>query len=54
LFSEGMSNREVAQRLYLSLHTVKWHAGNIYGKLGVKNRSKAVAKARALGILTIV
>jgi LuxR family maltose regulon positive regulatory protein len=54
LFSEGMSNREVAQRLYLSLHTVKWHAGNIYGKLGVKNRSKAVAKARALGIPTIV
>jgi LuxR family maltose regulon positive regulatory protein len=54
LFSEGMSNREVAQRLYLSLHTVKWHAGNIYGKLGVKNRSKAVAKARALGILAIV
>jgi LuxR family maltose regulon positive regulatory protein len=52
LFSEGLTNREVAQRLYISLHTVKWHAGNIYGKLAVTNRAKAVAKARALAILS--
>lgn len=49
--AEGLTNQEVANRLYLSLHTVKVHAHNIYGKLGVKNRTQAVAKARALGIL---
>ncbi len=50
--AEGLTNQEVANRLYLSLHTVKVHARNIYGKLGVKNRTQAVAKARASGILT--
>jgi len=54
LVAEGLSNREVGQRLFLSLHTVKWHTGNIYGKLGVKNRTQAVAKARALGVLSAV
>ena len=52
LIAEGLTNQEVANRLYLSLHTVKVHARNIYGKLGVKNRTQAVAKGRALGILT--
>jgi LuxR family maltose regulon positive regulatory protein len=52
LIAEGLTNQEVANRLYLSLHTVKVHARNIYGKLGVKNRTQAVAKAKALGILT--
>ena len=51
LIAEGLSNREIGQRLFLSLPTVKWHAGNIYGKLGVKNRTTAVAKARELDIL---
>ena len=51
LIAEGLTNQEAANRLYLSLHTVKAHARNIYGKLGVKNRTQAVAKARALGIL---
>jgi LuxR family maltose regulon positive regulatory protein len=51
LIAEGLSNQEIAQRLFISLHTVKWHTGNIYGKLGVKNRTQAVAKARSLGIL---
>lgn len=52
LIAEGLTNQETANRLYLSLHTVKVHARNIYGKLGVRNRTQAVAKARALGILT--
>ena len=51
LIAEGLTNQEVANRLYLSLHTVKVHARNIYGKLGVKNRTEAVVKARTLGIL---
>jgi LuxR family maltose regulon positive regulatory protein len=52
LIAKGLTNQEVATRLYLSLHTVKVHARNIYGKLGVKNRTQAVAKGRALGILS--
>jgi LuxR family maltose regulon positive regulatory protein len=52
LISEGLTNQEIATGLYLSLHTVKVHARNIYAKLGVKNRTQAVAKGRALGILS--
>jgi len=51
LIAEGLSNQEIAHRLFISLPTVKWHTSNIYGKLGVKNRTQAVAEARALGIL---
>jgi LuxR family maltose regulon positive regulatory protein len=51
LIAEGLSNKEIAQQLVLSLPTVKWHTSNIYGKLAVRNRTQAVAKARTLGIL---
>jgi LuxR family maltose regulon positive regulatory protein len=51
LIAEGSSNHEVSQRLFITLATVKWHTSNIYGKLGVKNRTQAIAQARALGIL---
>jgi LuxR family transcriptional regulator, maltose regulon positive regulatory protein len=49
--AEGRTDQEIADRLYLSLYTVKVHARNIYGKLGVNKRTQAVAKARELGIL---
>jgi LuxR family transcriptional regulator, maltose regulon positive regulatory protein len=48
----GMSNQAIADRLFVSLAAVKWHARNIYGKLAVTNRTQAVAKARATGILS--
>jgi LuxR family maltose regulon positive regulatory protein len=52
LISEGLTNQEIADRLYLSLNTVKVHTRNINGKLGVSNRTKAVARAKVLGILS--
>jgi len=51
LFAEGLSNREIASRLFLSPHTVKTHSSNIYGKLDVHSRTQAVARAQALGLL---
>jgi len=51
LIATGLSNSEIASRLYISLSTVKGHTSNIYGKLGVKNRSQAVVRARSLGLL---
>jgi LuxR family transcriptional regulator, maltose regulon positive regulatory protein len=51
LIADGLGNREIADRLFLSLHTVKSHACSIYAKLGVGSRTQAVARARALGLL---
>jgi LuxR family maltose regulon positive regulatory protein len=51
LLSQGLSNKEVAARLYLSVRTVKWYTSNIYAKLGVSSRTQAIAKARQLQIL---
>lgn len=47
----GYSNQEVAQELVIAVSTVKKHVNNIYGKLGVGNRTSAVARARELGLL---
>jgi LuxR family maltose regulon positive regulatory protein len=52
LIAEGLTNPEIASRLFLALNTVKAHTRNIYGKLGVHSRTQAVAKAKALGVLT--
>lgn len=51
LVAEGLSNGEIAGKLYISLSTVKGHTSNIFGKLGVKNRTQAVTRARSLGLL---
>jgi LuxR family transcriptional regulator, maltose regulon positive regulatory protein len=51
LVAEGFSNREIAERLYLALPTVKGHNRNIYSKLQVNRRTEAVARARALGLV---
>ncbi len=49
--AKGLANQQIAEQLFLSLATVKWHTHNIYGKLGVHNRTQAIARARTLGIL---
>jgi len=49
--AEGLTNREIASKLFLSPHTVKAHTRSIYGKLNVHNRTQAVARAQALGLL---
>lgn len=51
LLAEGLSNKEIGQRLSISLGTVKRHTANINGKLGVNNRTQAVVQAQKLGIL---
>ncbi|MCA9906651.1 MAG: tetratricopeptide repeat protein, partial [Anaerolineae bacterium] len=51
LIADGLSNREIAARLYLALGTVKWYINQIYGKLNVTSRTQAVALARESQIL---
>ena len=51
LIAAGRSNPEIAESLYLSLNTIKWHAKNLYGKLGVSNRVEAAARAQELELL---
>ena len=51
LIAEGLSNREIAERLSLSVGTVKVHTRNIYGKLDVNSRTQAVAQAAKLDLL---
>ena len=52
LLAERLSNSEIAERLFISVTTVKGHLQNIYQKLDVNKRREAVVKAEALGILT--
>jgi len=51
LLAEGLSNGEIAQRLIVSVGTVKTHVHNIIEKLGVSNRTQAVARSRELALL---
>lgn len=51
MMSKGMSNKEIAEGLEMTVNTVKTHIKNIYGKLQVNRRVQAVAKSKKLGIL---
>ena len=51
LVALGLTNLEISERLFLAVDTVKGHNRNLFAKLGVHNRTEAVARARALGLL---
>ncbi len=51
LMAEGLTYQDVAERLIISLNTVRYHVKAIYGKLNVNNRTQAIEHARQLGIL---
>jgi LuxR family maltose regulon positive regulatory protein len=51
LVAQGLSNREIADQLYLALSTVKGHIQIIFDKLDVQRRTEAVARAQELGLL---
>jgi len=51
LITQGLSNREIGERLFLALDTVKGHNRRIFDKLQVESRTEAIARARELGLL---
>jgi LuxR family maltose regulon positive regulatory protein len=51
LIAQGLSNREISERLFLAVSTVKGYNQNIFAKLQVQSRTEALARARALGLL---
>jgi len=51
LLEAGLLNRQIAERLVISVGTVKRHTGNIYGKLGVASRTQAILRARDLDLI---
>ncbi len=53
LVAAGMSNKEIAEKLCLSLRTVKAHLSNIFNKMNVASRSEALVKALKVGLITL-
>lgn len=51
LVASGLSNQEIANHIFLSRHTVETHIRSVYRKLAVTNRTKAVSRAREMGLL---
>ena len=53
LVADGLGNRDIAGRLAISEHTVKFHLASIFGKLGVSTRTEAVQRGLRLGVIDI-
>ncbi|HEX4724016.1 MAG TPA: LuxR C-terminal-related transcriptional regulator [Pseudonocardiaceae bacterium] len=51
LIATGLSNQQVADKLFITVGTTKWHLNQIFGRLQARNRTEAVARARELGLL---
>lgn len=52
LIAQGLSNNEIAERLFVSLNTIKTHSSKLFEKLEVNRRAQAVEAARRLGIIS--
>ena len=53
LISQGLSNQEIADKLFVSLNTVKTHSARLFEKLEVNSRTKAINKAKELGLIRV-
>lgn len=51
LMAEGLSNQEIASRLYVSLNTIKTHSSKLFEKMDVKRRTQAIEKAKRSGLI---
>lgn len=51
LMTQGFSNQQIADKLFLSIHTIKTHSSNLFVKLDVKNRTQALIKAKEMEII---
>ena len=51
LMSQGLSNQEIANQLFVSLNTVKTHVSNLFLKLDVKRRTQAIEKGKRIGLI---
>jgi two-component system, NarL family, response regulator LiaR len=51
LMAQGLSNKEIAERLFVSLSTIKTHANNLFEKMGVERRTQAISQGKQLGII---
>lgn len=51
--AQGLSNKQIAARLHISEHTVKFHVSSVYGKLGATNRAEAVRVGAQQGLVVL-
>ena len=51
LMAQGLSNQEIADKLFVSLNTIKTHSSNIFMKLDARRRTQAIHRAKELGLL---
>jgi ATP/maltotriose-dependent transcriptional regulator MalT len=51
LINQGLSNQEIAEKLFVSLNTVKTHTSNLFVKLDVKRRTQAIQRAKEIGLI---